>query len=192
MGREFELKFKAGDTAFAAVFAEFAPFEEISMETTYFDTPEGALAARHMTLRCRRENAACVCTVKAPIDDYARGEWDVQCEDIHAAIPMLLEKGAPEILGALTKSGIAPKCGAKFTRQAKTVTLPGCTVELALDKGVLLGGGRTENLQEIEVEFKSGMESHAVAFAMDLAGRHGLKKEKSSKFKRAKALAEQE
>ncbi len=191
MGRELELKFKAGDEPFRAILSAFAPFTEISMETTYFDTADGALAARNITLRCRTENGNAVCTVKAPIDDYARGEWELSCGDITTAIPILMEQGAPKILEALTENGVFPQCGARFTRLAKTLELPGCTVELALDKGQLSGGGKTAALQEIEVEYKSGSEAHAMAFALELAAKYGLKKEKFSKFKRAKMLTEE-
>ena len=77
----------------------------------------------------------------------------------------------------------------KFTRQAKTIVLEGCTVELALDRGILLGGGKELPLCEVEVELKSGSEDAAVDFAMALRREFGLQPEKKSKFRRALALA---
>ncbi len=41
-----------------------------------------------------------------------------------------------------------------ITRRALTVELESCTVELALDSGVLLGSGRELPLCEVEVELK--------------------------------------
>ena len=81
-----------------------------------------------------------------------------------------------------------PICGARFPRLAKTLTLPDCTVELALDAGALMGGGRTEPLCEVEVELKSGSADAAEAFAAELARTFSLSPESRSKFARARAL----
>ena len=83
-------------------------------------------------------------------------------------------------------------CGARFTRLAKTVELPGCTVEIALDEGVLLGGGREIPLCELEVELKAGTEAAAMAWARHLAEKFGLRSESQSKFRRASLLAKGE
>ena len=84
--------------------------------------------------------------------------------------------------------GVTPFCGAKFTRLAKTIELPGGRVELALDEGVLLGGGRELPFAEVEVELKSGSDAVAKDFAATLAAEFGLKKQPKSKLARAMAL----
>ena len=192
MGREFELKFAATKEVFAKLLQQWDDFAIIAMETTYYDTPDGALAARYITLRRRMENEISVCTVKTPISDLGRGEWEFECEDIHAALPQLCQMGAPEELLSLTKGGIVPVCGAKFTRKAKLLTLPDCTVEIALDEGLLLGGGRELPIREVEVELKEGAEAAAVAFAGELVAQFGLTVENKSKFRRAQGLAKGE
>ena len=63
-------------------------------------------------------------------------------------------------------------------------------MELALDEGVLLGGGKEEALLEAEVELKSGEDDDAIRFAQSLAQRFSLTPEPKSKLARAKALAE--
>ena len=72
MGREFELKYRATEEILKAVEEKFGEFTPISMETTYFDTPDQTLAARHITLRRRMENGVSVCTVKTPLADGSR------------------------------------------------------------------------------------------------------------------------
>ena len=62
-------------------------------------------------------------------------------------------------------------------------------MELALDRGVLFGGGRELPFAEAEVEQKSGSEAAAEAFARRLAARFALTEEPKSKFQRALALA---
>lgn len=187
MATEYELKFKASLEILAAIDAAFPGGVVMEMETAYYDTPSGALSQRRYTLRRRLENGISVCTLKTPAGD-ARGEWEVECEDITAAVPKLISMGATAELQELTKEGIVHICGAKFTRLAKTVSLPECTVEIALDRGVLLGGGKTEPLCEAEVELKAGDKAACDAFAKELAERFGLVTEEKSKFARALRL----
>ena len=68
----------------------------------------------------------------------------------------MLGKGAPKELYAFSQAGFVPVCGARFTRLAGLIDAPGCTVELALDDGWLIGGGKEQPLCEIEVELKAG------------------------------------
>ena len=58
MGREFELKYAATEQIQEAVAAKYGDFHTITMETTYFDTPHGDLAAQRITLRRRMENGS--------------------------------------------------------------------------------------------------------------------------------------
>ena len=189
MGREFELKFRADPTRQALILERFGAFAAIAMETTYYDAPDGALSDRKITLRRRLEGGKSVCTLKTPAKDGSRGEWELECDRIEAAIPELCKLSGWEELTFLTAGGVEPVCGARFDRLAKTVVLPDCTVEIALDRGILTGGGREIPLCEVEVELKAGSEAAAVAFARELATEYGLQTEKKSKFRRALALA---
>ena len=192
MGREFELKYRATEEVFTAVAEKYGPFRAISMETTYFDTVDGALAQRHITLRRRMENENSVCTVKTPLPDGSRGEWEIRWDAPETMVAALCDAGAPKELSELTKDGIVPVCAAKFTRLATAIALPDGEVELALDRGVLLGGGRERALLELEVEQKSGSDEATLAFAKALAAEFGLQPEAESKFRRAQKLAKGE
>ena len=189
MGREFELKYRAEEEILAAIRETYGDFTSISMETTYYDTADRALSALRWTLRRRLENGVSVCTLKTPAPGGGRGEWEVESPALEQAMDALCALGAPEALKELTSQGIHPVCGARFTRLAKTLALPECTVELALDQGLLLGGGKELPFAEVEVEVKSGSEEAAVAFAAQLADQFGLIPESASKYKRALSLA---
>lgn len=193
MGIEFELKFRATpETLRNMAEAISGQVQMFSMETTYYDTPTGALSARHYTLRRRMENDISVCTLKTPAGGFGRREFEINCPDLERALPELCKlSGLPE-LPDLLREGIAPLCGAKFTRRAITVSLDACIVEVALDAGVLTGGGKTQRLNEAEVELKQGSREAAVAYAKALAEKFGLAPESRSKFSRAKALAKGE
>ena len=193
MGIEFELKFRATPEQLAAIGKDIsAPQQHFEMQTTYYDTPEGALSDRFYTLRCRLENGIGVCTFKYPAGEQDRGEAELQCENIRDAIPELCKLSGVEELASLTTAGIVPVCGAKFTRIAKTVQMEDCTVEIALDSGILHGGEKTVPLYEVEVELKAGSRQAATAYATALAFRYGLQQETHSKFRRALALAQGE
>ena len=188
MATEYEWKFRATGKILSAIDGAFPEAgTKISMETTYFDTPTGQLSARHYTLRRRLENEESVCTLKTPAG-YARSEYEVRCEEIGEAVRQFPAMGCPEDFAQLVQEGIIPICGAKFTRIAKTVVMPEGTVEIALDKGILLGGGREIPLCEVEVELKDGDVRFCDLFAKTLAARFGLTPEEKSKFRRALAL----
>ncbi|MGM9659168.1 MAG: inorganic triphosphatase [Faecousia sp.] len=188
MGREFELKYQATPEIIQKIREKYQDFTPISMETVYYDTADFALRKRKWTLRRRLENGRAVCTVKTPLPDGSRGEWEVENGDILAALPGLCALGAPETLPALTAQGVVPFCGARFTRLAKAIQLACGTVELALDQGVLLGSGQELPFAEVEVELKEGSDDAAREFAAALAAEFSLVEQPKSKLARAMAL----
>lgn len=190
MGVEYERKFRATPEALRAIDAASEGQRTVyRMQTTYYDTADEKLSRRFYTLRRRMENNTAVCTLKAPLEEgFGRGEWELPCEDIQKAIPELCKLGGPADLQELTAGGVIPVCGARFTRIAKTVELQNAAVELALDEGKLMGGGREMPLCEVEVELKSGDPARCDAYARQLAVAFDLKPEEQSKFRRAFAL----
>ena len=189
MGVEFEMKYRANPEQLEALAGSFpGPWVSYAMEPTYYDTPDRNLGNQSVTLRCRLENGQAVCTVKTPEVDGARGEWDCRCEDIQAALPELCKLGAPDFL--LTLGQLEVVCGARFTRRATMIVTEDFTAELALDSGVLLGGGREIPLCEVELELKSGDKDSMVVYTQVLAHRFRLVPERKSKFRRAAELAQ--
>ena len=100
----------------------------------------------------------------------------------------MIAAGAPKELEELVSGGVAPTCGARFTRLACRVAYGASEMELALDEGVLLGGGREEPLCEVEAELKRGSKEDTLAFGAFLAETYGLTPEPRSKLARALAL----
>ena len=189
MGLEFELKYAADPAALRALATRFGNFASIAMETTYFDTENRALSSKKLTLRRRFENGASVCTLKTPSSTYGRGEYDVKGDWSEAATQQLFADAG---IAPIPFAEIVPVCGAHFTRLAKQIELSDCTVELALDEGILFGGGKEIPLCEVEVELKSGAPEAVIRWATLLAQAYCLHAEHSSKFKRALALAKGE
>lgn len=193
MGIERECKFKATAQLQKAVLEHFSgPSQTIRMATTYYDTPDRRLGALRYTLRSRMENDVCICTLKTPEKDGARGEWDVEETSIDLAVPVLCKLSGLETLAFLLQCQLIPTCGARFTRIAKEISLADCTVELALDAGVLTGGGKEEPLCEIEAELKSGSRESFECFIRELRALFQLEEEPLSKFRRANLLCQGE
>ena len=169
-----------------------ARYENIQMQTVYYDTPSGALSARRWTLRLRRENDRSVVTVKTPDKGYARGEWEYEGEYLDEAIEPLIALGAPEGLReALEKEPPVPVCGAEFVRITAPLTLAdGTRCALCGDIGNLTGGGRSEPLCELELELTEGSEAAMLDYARALAEKYALREERRSKQARARALAQ--
>lgn len=192
MGKEYELKYAATPAKLAAIARETGGFHSIRMETTYYDTPDGSLSARRITLRLRRENGKSICCVKTPGSGNLHGEWETEWPEIEGGLKILCKLCDGADLASLTAGGVQPICGAAFTRQARLLTWGESTLELALDEGRLLGGDRTAALCELEIELKSGNSRDADALAKELAEKYGLQPERRSKFRRALALAKGE
>ncbi len=180
MGIELEYKYSASPQVLEAVATQFGPFQTIQMHTLYYDTPSRSLSAAHCTLRLRQENGVSICTLKTPLPDGSREEWECRADTIAEGIARL-----PQAQSMLSEP-VEVVCGARFTRLACRTA----TAEIALDQGVLLGGGREIPLWELEVEHKSGDEAATLSLAQSLADQYSLKAEPKSKFARAIALAE--
>ena len=193
MGVEFELKFRGDAQSLDAIEAD-AQGEKACyhMQTTYYDTPDGALAARKYTLRRRLENGRSVCTLKFPVSGGGRGEFELDCQRIEDAVPELCKLSGIADLERLVAPGLVAVCGADFHRTAFTFLWNGATLELALDRGRLLGGDRQQPIFEVEVELKEGAQKAARAYAALCAAAYGLAPEKGSKFRRALDLAKGE
>lgn len=190
MAVELEVKFSATEEALEKIRSNFcAQSRQIQMRTTYYDTPDGDLSAKWFTLRQRQENDQSVCTLKTPAGE-GRNEFEVLCPDIREALPMLCKLSGHD-LPELEK-GIVEVCAAAFTRTAQDITWGNTLLELALDQGQLLGGGRSIPLCEVEVELKQGDKTALAAFATLLQSSYALKPENKSKFRRALSLAKGE
>ena len=105
MGSEYELKYRADGEALTSVRTTFpARWQKIPMETTYYDTADGALGKRHITLRRRLENGISVCTLTTPAPGGARGEWDTQKPSIEEAYVELCKLGGTKTFLELVKA----------------------------------------------------------------------------------------
>lgn len=203
---EIEFKFCIPPERLAAVqaAARRGPCASIRMEARYFDTPDGALAARGIALRLRREGDLWVQTVKAlgdgPLD---REEHNVDRGPAHAAGPApephtALHAGTlagTRLLHALQGASgpLAETYGTAMDRVTRDIAFKGGVVELALDTGRVIAHRGTPQQKEariceLELELKAGPVSGLAAIAARWATRHGLFLSTVSKAERGERL----
>lgn len=191
MGIEYERKYRATPQALERLLASMGQGgTEIQMQTTYYDTPAGDFSARHWTVRRRMENEKSVCTFKFPVDSVGRGEFEVEKASLEDAISELCKLSGKEELVTLAKAGLVPVCGARFTRITIDLAVGNTRIELALDRGVLLGGGKELPLCEVEAELKAGDPKDVDRFGAYLQTAYGLEPENLSKFARARRMTD--
>ena len=193
---EVELKFQVPAHRRSAVEAAVAgstPSRRVRLQAAYFDTPSGLLAGVWMALRLRKEGRVWVQTLKGALPDGAgmtRAEHNVTRSETGAAVPAIdpqLHADTP-VGAALLKLLHSTKARADgplqqvmatdIWRRARTVRVPGGTVELAFDAGVIeagpAGAPRRLPVCELEIELQSGRPQAVVSAAGRWVARHGL------------------
>lgn len=160
--------------------------------STYYDTPDHALARRGSSLRVRRQGRHYIQTVKAAgeVGEIARGEW----EDAVAGErpdPQATQTGpflSPEIAGQLR-----PLFRTEVTRTTIPLTPePATRIEAAIDRGRIRNGDDTPpaRISEIELELKSGAPSALYDVALKLLHVAPLRLEPLTKAERGYRLSD--
>lgn len=140
------------------------------LRAIYFDTPDNALLAAGISLRIRRAGNKRIQTIKGADTPgaglFARSEWEVPVRDDH---PVFDERTpVPAILGDTVNSVVAA-FEVKVERLTWTVEGDEASVEVVLDRGAAIAGGRQSPVCEIELELKHGEQSAVFALARKIA-----------------------
>ncbi len=146
------------------------------VESRYFDTADGLLAARRMALRLRHSEGRWVQTLKVAGDDEralsTRGEWESNVAG--PALELALLADTPlAALGPEVGARLRPVFSTVFRRETKGIELDGSTVEFAFDVGEVRAGrgkaARALPICEVEIEVKRGPTPDLLRFAARLA-----------------------
>ena len=188
---ERELKFHLAPRAAALVERELAPGDAKPVRSIYYDTPERDLQRSRMALRLRRHGARWLQTLKCEISPAARHEWEFPI----ARRALDLERfPRDEIIAAagidLSQLKFEPVFETRFARRTAEVHLDDAALELALDRGQVVAGGRREPIRELELELKSGPPWTLLRYADSLIEPFGLALAFESKAERGYRLAE--
>lgn len=126
--------------------------------TTYYDTPDLALAGRGVALRLRRVGSHYSQSVKGRhvAGTLKRCEWEWPIDGDKLDIHHLKQAD----IGALIPAHVPPRLRPIFTTDVHRTTFrvrtdDGSEIELALDEGVLKADGANSPICEVELELKS-------------------------------------
>ena len=199
---EVELKFELPPEAHAA-FRKLAalsasPPKRTTLVALYFDTPRHDLARREMALRLRRSGRAWKQALKAGRSGsgglHSRDEWEYDRPG--ASIDLSLFAQTP--LAALPRAKkLHETLGEVFRVEVARTTwhielAPGTRVEVALDRGLVRHGDRTEPISEVEVESLEGTPLAVFDFAERVVERIALRPSAVTKAERGYRLAKGE
>ena len=153
--REIELKFLLGRADVDAVLAALPPGATAvkAMTAIYYDTADRWLGRRGFSLRVRRTDRKYVQTLKSALgDDGGRDEWEWDVPGEAPAPGLLIATPAALPLGAT----LLARFTVKVSRTVRVVQAGEARVEVALDDGEVIAGGRREPILELELELLSG------------------------------------
>ena len=183
---ETELKFRVppGQRAALQRAVATASVTRTRLRAVYFDTPQMHLAQAGMALRLRQEGRRWVQTLKGGAGLMARAEHEVVVPaprgepaldpQRHAAAPV-----GQALLDLLAKAGLAVAdlqvlYRTDVLRLHRLVRVEGALCEIAYDKGRLLAGEDRREVDELEIELKSGPPQALAALAGRWVTRFGL------------------
>jgi len=161
--------------------------------STYYDTPDHALAHRGVGLRVRRHGRKFVQTVKTAgslgENGLARGEWEDRVASEH-----------PDPEAAQTGPFLTPEIAKRlrplFRTEVSRLTIPlvpepATRIEAAIDRGQICDGEAkpTEPISEVELELENGASTALYDVALKLLRVAPLRLERRSKAERGYRLA---
>ena len=149
----------------------------VRIETVYFDTADGQLAARNCSLRVRRREdgsgAHWVQTLKNG-DALAalshRQEWEASVPGPRPRLAGLPDSPLQALLGD-GPVRLVPLFRTRFQRTERTVQFGGALIEVAFDEGRISAGRTSEPIRELELELRDGPVTAVFDLALQLAGR---------------------
>ncbi len=173
---ELKLRLAPGDHPAlrrSAVLASVRP-RRVRLSSTYFDTPDCALAGHGMALRLRQAGRRWVQGLKsANVTSgglHVREEWEFARRDAGLDLARFAHTPLARLEDAATLHvRLAPVFRVQVTRTLWTLApAPGTRIEVALDAGVVECGGRSEPISELEIECLEGGAGAAFDLALRL------------------------
>lgn len=176
MAIELEIKLTLSERAQAQALEwllaqpEARPGGQKLLVNRYYDTPDAALNRARAALRVRQSGNRYIQTLKTQgefVDGaHRRQEWEWPLPGPELDLSLLEDTPLKQRLD-MEKFQVAFETN--FTRQVVMLETADALVEVAVDCGEVVGGGRSHPLCEVEFELKSGSPSLLFSWAKALA-----------------------
>ncbi|MBD3640077.1 MAG: CYTH domain-containing protein [Marinobacter sp.] len=145
---------------------------EKSLINRYFDTPSADLNRQKAALRVRQAGDKYIQTLKTRGEfvngAHRRQEWEWPLPGPDLSLGLLADT---PLADRVNLAELEVVFETNFRRQIWMIRRDGAEVEVALDSGAIASGDRTEPLNEVEFELKSGDPAILMSLAQELARR---------------------
>ena len=185
---EIELKLSGNVDALAAVFGSMDDGNSHASRviSTYYDTTDTRLWRKGYSFRLRRNREGYELTLKHE-SGFVRGEWTSRVNAPVADISRL-PATAPHHDLDLGTCDIVPVCASDITRRQKLLNANAASIEVSLDVGRIVAGGRETPVAELEFELLSGPVADMLRHVRSILADHGLSAFTCSKAARGMTL----
>ncbi len=164
--------------------------ERVTLVNRYYDTADFQLNRHKIALRIREKNGGYIQTLKtkgASVGGlHQRNEWEWPLASDALDLSLLKGTAWP---ADLQDAQLAPLFETNFTRHQLTLNHGDSRIEVAVDRGQVLAGGRSLPIQELELELLSGRPGDVLSLAEALAEQVGFQVSDLSKGERGYFLA---
>jgi triphosphatase len=129
-----------------------------TLVSVYYDTKRFALRDNGVSLRVRRTGRKRFQTIKATGSGapFARKEWEVEISGDEPDFTCMRDTALEPLLTKALRHGLKPVFETRVRRTALLIQTGGSKVELAMDQGVIMCGGQSRRISEVELELKAG------------------------------------
>ncbi len=127
--------------------------------TVYYDTPETKLKKHGFTLRVRNAEGRFVQTIKATTDKVgliSREELECEVRSLQPDLSCLPQHPIQALLGVDSKHGLEALIHSEVNRTSWLIDQANGAIQIDLDRGTIIAGGRTADFAEIELELRDG------------------------------------
>lgn len=188
MTPEVEIKFACEPATLDALAARAftAPARDRRLVSVYYDTPDGRLAARHVSLRLRTDETG------RTVQTFKTGEGLGRREDECETSPGRLDLTGAALRAVLSPDDLArlaPRFTVQVRRRTCEIEAGGSRIELALDQGEILAAGARSPVCEAELELLLGTRRDLFTLALELVSELPLTLSLQSKADRGHRLA---
>ena len=166
----------------------------VRMDGVYLDTPDCEIARHGMALRLRRAGRRWVQCLKAGRSGagglHERGEWEYEQPGAQVDLSLFRETPLASLPSASSlHERLRPAFRVTFDRTTWNVApAKGSRLEVALDRGQVVSGQRSDRLSEVEIECVEGDAVHAFDLAEALAESATLRPSMVTKARRGYRL----
>jgi triphosphatase len=170
-----------------------APVQRCVIDSVYFDTRSTKLRAAGISLRVRHIGEKTVQTVKhdpkGACGIFRRQEWEWEIAGNKPDLDLAKNTALAQFNLRKLRRKLRPVFETDVERSAVPISHLNNDFELAIDRGEVKAGRRTEPISEIEIEVKGGEPVDVTGFARRIAGEMGAGYGVKTKAERGYALS---